>query len=96
MSAMYAKAASACSLAQTHYYLSAQYHRVAILPWEKLSPLEQHERVEAANVYLATHPPTRGVTYGPDYFGSSEAQARRTTAKVLAFIENDAPLGGAA
>ncbi len=92
----WAMTASACSLAECIHYLGAQYHGRAILPWAKLSPREQHEKVEAASRYLAAHPPTKGETFGPDYFEDSEAQAAETQGRVLAFVNNDLSMGGAA
>lgn len=92
----WAMTASACSLAECIHYLGAQYHGRAILPWNKLSPREQHEKVEAAGRYLAAHPPTKGEAFSPDYFDDSAAQASETRARVLDFVNNDRSMGGAA
>ena len=92
----WAMTASACSLAECLHYLGAQYHGRAILPWHRLSPIERAEKVEAANRYLASHPPTKGEAFSPDYFGESATRAAETQARVLAFVNHDASMGGAA
>ena len=96
MANQWAMTASACSLAECLHYLGAQYHGRAILTWERLSPREQHAKVEAASRYLAAHPPTKGEAINPDYFGDAEVRAAQTQGRVLAFVNSDYSMGGAA
>jgi hypothetical protein len=91
---IWAKQAAACAAAEALYYLAAQFHGRAILPWDRLSAGERHERVESAFRALEQHPPSRGITVGPDYFGESADRADATVGRVLAFLHTDAPMGG--
>lgn len=85
--------AAACSLAEVAYYLAAQYHGRAILPWDRLTPQERNERVEAAAVVLDEMRPSRGISLGPDYFQDSEELAEAVAGRLLTFLRPGAPYG---
>lgn len=86
---------TAINTAQALYYLRSEYHGIAILPWEALTPATRQMWVETAQGVLEDLAPNPALAR-PDYFSQAAALARTQATKVIGQITAGVPSGEAA
>lgn len=82
---MFAKAASACALGQAIYYLRAQYHGIAIVPWEQLAPSTKQRYVESAQRVLEDFAPNPRVIRNGSFELAAQLGKRHVEAIAASF-----------